>query len=308
MSEPAGLIVTVPVDLSPATLHDTDVPETDYAAWDGGTTYNQGQRCIRNHRVWESAKDANLNHVPEDTVDDWWLDASATNRWKAFDHDQPDSTAQADSLFYEFDPGEVISAVHVLGLVGTDTVRVTLTDPTDGLVYDSGDSATGMTIDIVDFWSFFFGPWKMVNQLHYYDLPATYPEARLKIELTGAAGMSVQAITAGLARTYGIGVTWGLRTGIETDSGWGRDTWQNARLKKAPFYKWATFTLRVAPDDVDTVADFLTDARAAVMVWNVNSRFNVTKILGFCASWDQTFADVKNVGMSIRIEGVAING
>ena len=73
-----GLRITVPVAITDAMVTATDVPEADYAAWDGGTTYALGDRRIKGHKIWESAQAGNTGHDPETSGSAWWLKVLAT--------------------------------------------------------------------------------------------------------------------------------------------------------------------------------------------------------------------------------------
>lgn len=75
-----------PVRITPAMLISSNVPEDDHPDWDAGTTYGNGDRVIRSHRIFESVQGGNTGHNPAaDDVGEWWVEVSATNRWRAFD-------------------------------------------------------------------------------------------------------------------------------------------------------------------------------------------------------------------------------
>lgn len=127
-----SLSVLVPSTITSAMLTST-VAETDYSAWSSGTTYAVGNRCISTttHRVYESLVASNTNHDPTDISNrigatPWWLDVSATNRWKMFDDQTTSQTTAATTMTVTLEPGS-FNAFALLGL-SADTVTATVTD------------------------------------------------------------------------------------------------------------------------------------------------------------------------------------
>lgn len=301
-----SLKITAPVTLGPSNLVATDVPEGDYAAWSAATTYAAEGRCIRDHTVWESAQDGNLNHIPSEANSDWWLEVGATNRWKAFDLDQLDWTEKANSFYYEFTPG-LVTAVHLVGLRGTSAVRVRLTDPVAGVVYDSENQPVGRLMTEVGWWAWGHGTRRMVDQVHLYNLPP-YSAATLRIDMAGGANLGVQSIVAGTVKAFGIGVQQGARLGIDSYSKFARNPWGSIKLKKGLVSKRASFTATIHAHELDELTDFLIESDARIQIWNMSDRWRSTKMLGFYRSWDQTISSYAYVDVSFELEGVALNG
>ena len=301
------LQVTVPATLGPDQLYATDVPETEYADWVAGTTYALAARVIKNHSVWESLAAGNLGNDPEAAGSVYWTRVSATNRWKACELEQQTYPVQATPMYYEFDPAATLTAIHVLGIIGASSVRIRLTDPTAGVVYDTANQAVGRTITRSSWWEWGYGTRRLVNQLHFYDLPAGWPNARLRIDLAGGSTLGVQCIVAGVARSFGNGVQYGLRSGIDSYSKISRDDWGTPTLRKGSYSKRLSFTLNMSWSDVDSVTDFFSESDARVLLWNVSDAWRATKILGFLKSWDQLFSDYDTVDMSVELEGMNIN-
>ena len=127
-----SLSVLVPSTITSAMLTST-VAETDYSAWSSGTTYAVGNRCISTttHRVYESLVASNTNHDPTDISNrigatPWWLDVSATNRWKMFDDQTTSQTTAATTMTVTLEPGS-FNAFALLG-ISAETITATVTD------------------------------------------------------------------------------------------------------------------------------------------------------------------------------------
>jgi hypothetical protein len=76
----------VPIAVTGAILSSSTVPETDYPAYNGGTTYALSARTISTatHRIYESTIVGNVGHDPTAGASQW-LDVGPTNRWAMFD-------------------------------------------------------------------------------------------------------------------------------------------------------------------------------------------------------------------------------
>jgi len=86
------MYVIEPVTVTDTILTSSDIVEDDYAEYNAGTTYGDGNTIMVTdtgiHKIYESLLASNLNHYPPDNltgVTPWWLEISATNKWKAFD-------------------------------------------------------------------------------------------------------------------------------------------------------------------------------------------------------------------------------
>lgn len=291
--------------MTPAMMVATDVPEADYAAWASGTTYALAARCIKGHRIWESAQAGNTNHDPETDPGTWWLDVSATNRWAAFDLTKTVPTRQATAFYYELKLDE-ISALHIIGLNDVYSVRVRLTDPVAGLVYDSGDSPTGLVMEETSWWCFFYGPRMMLNELHFYGLPL-YQDATLRLDFAGGVDMSVLYIIAGMARSFGLGVNYGARIGYESPSSVQPDQWGMPSLKQRPKNKRISFTLIHENGDLDDLVEFLRDSDTNVAMWDVYDGYRATKVIGVLSAADTVLTYPDQSETSIELLGMPEN-
>ena len=117
------------LEITDAMLISSNIPEIDYAAWSGATTYAAGARVIvvSTDSVYESKVAGNLNNDPVADVDPvtgigtYWLIARATNRWQVFDK----SVSEAMNTFlsfagYTIQPGIACDTIVVFGLGSSD--------------------------------------------------------------------------------------------------------------------------------------------------------------------------------------------
>lgn len=131
------------ITITDAILDSSTVSEDEYGAYNSGTTYAIGDRCIVTtpdiHRVYESLKGSNINHNPPDNTtgaDPYWLEVSLTNRWAMFDGTVETQTENDESIVVAITPAERINSIVLLN-VNAESVTVVMNDPIDGEVYNS---------------------------------------------------------------------------------------------------------------------------------------------------------------------------
>jgi len=210
----------------------TNVPEDDAPVWEAGT-YAVGALVMKDRHVWYSAKADNAA-VPgeETTLPLAWIDEGPINAWRMFDKRRGQTwqigtfTENPESIDVVFQSAEVINAV---GLVGVDaaSVRVVMTVPGDGVVYDK---TTEMTDYGVDSWyDYFFAPLERRDSAALLDLPP-YGNAQIRVIASAPGGVArIGSLVFGYQETLGISV-FGTSAGFESYSVQKLDAWGNLTI------------------------------------------------------------------------------
>lgn len=193
-----------PVTIDDTVFQSSDVPENDYAAWAGGTTYADGDRVIVTtgyHKIYESQQAANTGNDP--TTDDgtWWLEVSSTNRWKMFDAIVQDQTVQATQIVTTIQSPTVVNSMAFLNVEAT-TIEVTVTDAVEGVVYDETFNMTSYS-GIQDWYAYFFEPIIRKDQLAITDLPP-YANASIEVTINANADAKIGALVMGQFADLGL--------------------------------------------------------------------------------------------------------
>lgn len=298
-----GLMLVKPVSVTPAMLAATDVPETDYAAWSGATTYAAGDRVIvvSTHKVYESLQATNLNHDPV-TQATWWIEVSPTNRWKAFDLSSSTRTAQAGAMYFEIAPGSAVNAAAVINCVGVREVRYRLTDPSFGLVYDQAHEMTSIPSES-SWYAWLFSERVERSQNIDFDLP-TYPNATLRVDLTGASNMAVGVVLIGQNKTIGRGVLAGASVGIRDFSRKERNDYGDTELVERAYARRASFVVVIDNDDLDEATDLLASVRATPCLWVGSTTRAAATVFGFYNEFDIVIPYANHSECSIDLEGL----
>lgn len=300
------LRITVPVAITDAMVTATDVPEADYAAWAGGTTYALGDRVIKGHKIWESAQAGNTGHDPETSGSAWWLKVSATNRWRLFDLEQVTSTSKASGMYYELEPGSPINSVHMLGLYDVDSVQLRVYDGAT-LAYDGGQNASGLLPTESDWWAYCYGPWTLSDQQHYADLPYIVAP-KIRVDYTGGAAMSTQVLMLGndtvFGTQHGTGVQAGVRIRFDRSSSFKPNEFDIPTMKTSALVATVNFTLILLSSDVDTLLDFYRDYGSQVCLFNLSDMWRTTQVLGLITSLEPLIHGPVYSEFAFEIRGV----
>jgi hypothetical protein len=282
-----ALKVIPPLSITDSTLTSSNVTENDYTAWSSGTTYALGDRVIITtpniHKIYESLQASNTNKNPT-TNPTWWIEVSATNRWKMFDLSNSTATEKADNIIVTITPGQVINGVTLLGLVA-QTVRIKLTDPVEGVVYDETYNLNSYG-SINNWYNYFFNPISRKTSVVVTDLPS-YGSAVLEITITNTGSTAKCSVCViGQVRSVGEGINLGASTGIQDYSRKEVDQWGNYQLIRRSYSKRVKFSMVVLNTQIDSLQELLADLRTTPCVWIGDPNYTSTIVYGFYKDFD----------------------
>lgn len=296
-----------PISILDAHLSSSSVAENDHAAWSAGTTYGLGDTRIyvvaNTHWIVESLQAGNLGHTPtgEDS-DTWWLKVGATNRWKMFDGVIQSQTSAADEIAVTLTSAtERVDSVALFN-IDCASARVTVTDATDGVVYDE---TVNMVSDsgITDWYAYFFEP---VTRIHDYVFTALPPylAADIDVTLTDTGGTALcGACVIGLSRDIGS-TQVGAQIGIQDYSVKQKDAFGNYSILERAYNKRAVFQVKVENTLIDEMQTILAGYRATPVVYVGTDEYASTMIYGFYKDFS-TVIEYQDVSiLSIELEGL----
>lgn len=290
-----------PVEVTPAILTSSNVPETDYAAWSAATAYAVGDKAMYNHRNYE-AMVAHTGANPETDTSDppKWLDLGADNRWRMFDDRVGSLTEQAGSIAVELQPGTVINSVALFNLQGRDAV-VTLTDPVDGIVYQRTVSL--VDAGVTDWYGWFFAPIGRQTDFVLLDLPA-YGTATLSVSIDNASDTAACGHLV-MGRQADIGVAlYGSGVGITDYSRKEADAFGNSMVVERSFSKRAEFDVMVETAQISRVQRLLAGIRAQPVVWIGAEGYESTVLFGYYRDFSISISGPSASDATITVEGL----
>ena len=282
MSTPVKIMP--PIDVTYAKLTASNVAETEYGDYAAGTTYAAGDRVIvpATHDVWESLANANTGNTPASSPT-WWVRVGPTNRMAMVDTSVSTQTTRAGGIDVTVTPGETIDTLALLN-INAASVRVRMTDPTDGVVHDHTRDMIAPPSES-EYFAWFFEPITRIDYL-VATLPA-YGSAAVRVELidTGTAACGVMAM--GLARKIGEGALAGARTSITDYSGKERDTWGQYQIVERGYSNRASISTLTKANMVDPVRKLLAARRARPTLCIASDQYSSLVLFGLI-SFDVT--------------------
>lgn len=234
----------------------TDLGEVDEGAdkWTAGT-YAADVYKVHNSALWRSDESSNADEPTATSTK--WTRYGATNRHKAFDGFLQDMVSQSGGISYTMEFADLVTDLAILRASGNEA-RVTMTDVTDGLVYDEtfplqDDSA------IIDAWAYCFAPFIFNDTVLVNDLPP-YAGAEIGISIDGDS-TSVAQIILGSGLALGT-VKTGTSVGIESYSIKERDDFNRSIVVARPYSDTVDFDLTVSTLQVGYVKRRLAEREA----------------------------------------------
>jgi hypothetical protein len=296
-----------PVTILDAHLVSSSVPENDYAAWDSGTTYGLGDTVIYvaadTHWVVESLQAGNTAHTPTGaSADTWWLLVGNTNRWDMFDGMVQSQTSAADEIAVTLT--STVARVDSVALFNIDCAeaRVTVTNATDGVVYDETVSMVSPS-GITDWYAYFFEPITRITDYVFTELPP-YLSSEIDVTLTDTGGTAkCGACVIGLSREIG-GTQYGAQTGIQDYSIKQQDDFGNYSILERAYNKRAVFQIMVENGLIDELQIILAGYRATPVIYVGTDLYASTMIYGYYKDFSVVISYPTVSILSIELEGL----
>ena len=271
----------------------------------GGTQINTTGTQSGTHTAIEIL---NVNFDPTDpdntatgsTVTDttMWLEVGGTNKWRVFDQQSVEQTENTDIIEISLIPGR-FDTIGFLN-VEADDITVTITDPTEGVVFD--ETRDTVLANVYDWYDYFFEPVIRSTKVVFENLPI-YGAATLEITMT-ASGSTVKCaeIIMGLSRSLGD-TQWGVRIGATDYSRKDENAFGNIVLRQGTFHDRMELNAFVLNELVDETVRLLNQYRATPMLY-VAGTYASTVVFGFHDDYDTVLQSPAGSFLSLSIKGL----
>jgi hypothetical protein len=306
-----------PITITESILTDSNVPENDYPEWSGSITYATGNYVRETagvHKIYRSLRDANLkNYPPSNTsgLTPWWMEISSTNRWKMFDLAMSSQTENPSSIQVTLTPGDIVTAISLFN-VDAAYVNIVMNDPIDGEVYNETIilEATEIVLWETDTtWSsdevWQGGSWNDLLELFVIrtNLPP-YRNATITISIV-SSGVNAKCGSLIIGRLKTLGETkYDPTFGIVDYSLNSVDTFGHYVVTQRAFSRRMSCTFMMSTWYHVEVFRFLTQHRAAPLVWILSEEFNTTIVYGFYKDFSIVVPNLALSECNISIEGL----
>ncbi|MBP5971147.1 hypothetical protein [Pseudomonas iridis] len=294
-----------PVEITPAKLVSSNVPETDFAAWVSTTAYDIDTKVIWNHHIYQALAAVPAGVKPGEEVIDKdhpakWLDLGSTNRWRMFDNKVESLTTNPGTIEVTIKPGAVVNSLALFNLKGK-SVTVTMVDALEGEVYRKEISL--VDAGVTNWYDWFFEPIGIRTDVVALDMPA-YGSADIVLTIdAGPEVATVGHVVIGAVKQIGTAL-YGSSVGINDYSRKSTDDFGNTVVIQRSFSNRADFDIALDTSEVTRVRRLLADLRATPVVWIGEESYEATILFGFYKDFQIVFSGPTVSDCSITVEGV----
>lgn len=282
----------------------SNIVEDDCPAYSASVSYAIGARVMvigpNLHKIYTSLQAVNMNHAPA-TSPTYWVEESATNRWKMFDASITSQASNMDSIVVTLATTGITNGIALLN-VDCAIIRVTASDPILGVVFDQTiNPAT--TSGINDWYSYFLEPIVRVNDISFTDLPL-YSNMTITVTLTNVGHLVLcGGLIIGHAKKLGM-TQRGAKISLTDFSVKARDAFGNFNVVERAFSRRVTLPLWLDASAVDQAFTLLARYRATPIVYIGIARFGSSIVYGFYKDLTIDITYLNYAVCSIEIEGL----
>lgn len=286
-----------------AILTASNIPENEYPMWVCGTSYVAKAKVIYQHKIYEAIL-ANSSTTTPDVDQTNWLSLGATNRWRMFDNTITSVSGQTGGIQFSLTPYQTVTAISFLN-VNASSVRVVMTDPTVGVVYDETKNLRGDNA-VTDYFSYFFAPLVSltnISTLSFLDLPV-YPTATITVYIeSGASYVEVGEVTYGVLSTIGR-TNYGTSIGITSYSRKVTDEFGTTTVVKRKNSKYADFDVDIDTNRLGFVQKLMSDIDSVPCLYIGNEEFEELIVYGFYNDFKATISFPTHSKCTLKVEGL----
>ena len=289
------------IETTDAILTYSNIAEDEHPAWLSGTSYNVNTRVIYQHKIYERiVTGAGVTTPDLDQVN--WLYISYTNRYKMFDNIISNSSSRIGGIEFKLTPNQTIDSIVFLN-VNAATVRVVMTDPVLGVVYDKTQILSSID-GVTDYFSYFFAPvGAYKNTALFLDLPS-YPTANVTVYISsGTALVEVGEVVYGIKKVVGR-TNYGTSIGIKSYSRKEFDEFGNVTVVKRKNSKYCEYDIDIDNYMLSDIQRFFSDIDSVPCVFIGNEDLEELIVYGFYSDFKATISFPTVSKCSLRVEGL----
>lgn len=292
-----------PVQVNDDNLNSTNIPETDYAVWNSGTSYVVGDRVIvvATHKIYEALTSSSGSYPPNSLTGTTpaWLEVGATNAWKMFDSKYSSQTSGTGSIIISLSPG----GINTIGLLGLDANEVTI------VMMDGATEVYNKTISLIidefgDWYEYFFNPFETKADVALTDIPY-YINGEITITISSGISSPVKCGLCIVGFYTKLGETlWGSQAGIIDYSRKEIDIFGDFNILQRGYSKKLSADIFVENSRVGYITNLLAQYRTTPALWIGHEDYESTIIYGYYKDFSTVLQSPAGSSCAIEIEGL----
>ena len=291
------------VETTDSILTYSNIPEDEYPEWVSGTSYTALDKVIYNHKIYQRIVTGAGTTTPDlDQIN--WLDSGYTNCYRMFDNIISSVSSRVGGIEFTLTPNQVINGIALLN-VNASTVRVVMTDPIEGVVYDRTKELRSSS-NVIDYFSYFFAPLINLGDLNtavFLDLP-NRPTATTTVYISSGTGLvEVGEVVYGIQ--YVVGRTnYGTAIGIKSYSRKEVDEFGKVTVIKRKNSKYADYDVDIDNVNLASIQRLFADIDSVPCVFIGNTEMAELIVFGFYSDFKATISFPTVSKCTLRVEGL----
>ena len=291
------------IETTDAILTDSNILENEHPLWGDDTTYSIDDKVIYQHRIYNRVIAGGGALTPDLDLTNW-LDLGATNKYRMFDNIISSVSSRVGGIQFTLTPNQIVNSIALLN-VNASTVRVVMTDPVDGVVYDQTKELRGSG-EVTDYFSYFFAPLVSLTDLNtaiFLDLP-TRPTATITVYISsGAALVEVGEVVYGIQSVIGR-TNYGTSIGIKSYSRKDIDEFGKVTVVKRKNSKYCEYDVDIDNTNLVFVQRLFQDIDSVPCVFIGNPDMEELIVYGFYSDFKSTISFPTVSKCTLRVEGL----
>lgn len=291
------------IETTDAILTYSNIPEDEYPLWVSGTSYTALDKVIYNHKIYERIV-TGAGTTPPDLDQANWLDKGYTNRFRMFDNIISSVSSRVGGIEFTLTPNQVVNGIALLN-VNASLVRVVMTDPVFGVIYDKTKELRSSS-EVIDYYSYFFAPLVNLGDLNtaiFLDLPNS-PTSTITVYVTSGTGLvEVGEVVYGLQSVVGR-TNYGTSIGIKSYSRKEVDEFGTVTVVKRKNSKYADYDVDIDNINLAQVQRLFADIDSVPCVFIGNPEMEELIVYGFYNDFKATISFPTVSKCNLRVEGL----
>jgi hypothetical protein len=291
------------IETTDAILTASNILENEHPLWVSGTHYNVDDKVIYQHKIYNRITSGGGTTTPDLDLTHW-SDLGATNKYRMFDNTISSVSSRTGGIQFTLTPSQVVNSIALLN-VNASTVRVVMTDPVDGVVYDQTKELRSSS-EVTDYYSYFFAPLVSLTDLNtavFLDLPSK-PTATITVYISsGAALVEVGEVVYGIQSVIGR-TNYGTAIGIKSYSRKDIDEFGKVTVVKRKNSKYCEYDVDIDNTNLVFVQRLFQDIDSVPCVFIGNPDMEELIVYGFYSDFKSTISFPTVSKCTLRVEGL----
>lgn len=270
------MIFVKPVAIDQGNIIASTLPNNDFPVFNLATSYVVGNKVTDGTNNFECLS----NTVNNPTTGVEWLDIGVINKLAMFDKKNSTKSVASNTLTFTCQLMGVVNAFS-LSNISADTVKVTVHDENDSIVFDQVISLSNQ--GVANFYDFFFSPVSKKDTAFINNLPP-YLNPKITVEITGSE-IEVGTCIFGYQELIGE-AEWGYKVSIDDYSSINYDVFGNYEITPRGKAKTSSFNIHLPTNLIAIMQSKLAKIQGIPCLFIADEKRDETVVFGIFETFE----------------------